>query len=114
MVSIRPVVNVMNNGVKIAKKATKGVTNEVMTTKSHYKNNFKEGWEIGGRVARIKNQNKINTFFSKFINGIKKTSVKKEHLPGILGAIGLITPIPGGSILGYGIGKLFNTFKKLK
>ena len=99
-------------GVEQAKKLSSQVTTDVKTTAQYYKNNVQRGWEIGNRVAKVQNLNSGKAFYSKVKGAITRTKVKKEHLPAILGGVGFASPLPGGSVIGFGIGKAINYLSK--
>ncbi len=95
------------------KQAGVKVSYDVKNTIKYYNNNFNNGWQIGKRLGEIKHYNAPQKLGTKLLGAASKTKVKKEHLPALLGGIGLLTPLPGGSLLGFSIGKLINRLAKL-
>ncbi len=113
MVSIPKIsLNGLLPNVKKIKNSAKNIAGEIKGTGKYYKNNFQTGWQSGARFSQIKKHNQIRSCADRFIGGVSKTKIKKEHIPMILGGIGAITPIPGGSILCYGIGKIVTKILK--
>ncbi len=92
--------------------SAKNIAGEIKGTGKYYKNNFKTGWQTGTRLSKIKKHNQLRSCADKFVGGFSKTKVKQEHIPMILGGIGAVSPIPGGSIVGYGVGKLITKMLK--
>ena len=93
--------------------SAKNIAGEIKGTSKYYKNNFKTGWQSGARLSKIKKHNQVRAYADKFIGGFSKTKVKQEHIPTILGGIGAVSPVPGGSIVGYGLGKLITKVLKV-
>lgn len=73
----------------------------------YYKNNAKLGWQTGKRLSAIKKYRMPKSNWLKVYAACLKTKVRAKDLPpAILGAAGAITPIPGASIVGFGIGTI--------
>ncbi len=94
------------------KSISSNITGDIKNTGKYYKGNFLYGWESASRLSRIKKYNSSKSFIYKIIGAISKTKVKNEHIPTILGGVGAISPLPGGTILGYGIGKVISKLIK--
>ena len=106
--------SVTSNAYKV-KKVASNITGEIKSTGHYYRGNFLNGWESASRLSKIKKHNKLQSLVCKFWGGLSKTKVKNEHIPTNLGGIGAVSPIPGGSIVGYGLGKLISSIiKKIK
>ncbi len=102
----------LNKNIQRAKQASRIVSCNVKNTAKYYNNNFSTGWQTGERLAKIRQYNSTKLLGTKIIGAISKTKIKQEHLPAILGGIGLITPVPGASLIGFGLGKLINKLSK--
>lgn len=90
------------------------VKKEVGSTLGYYSGAAKQGWLNGGRLADIRQLNSVVTFSTKIKgvgNKLKKTEFRKEDLPAILGSIGTVTPLPLGTFVRYGVGKLINILR---
>lgn len=103
--------SVTSNAYKV-KKVASNITGEIKSTGHYYRGNFLYGWEAASRLSKIKKHNKLQSLICKLYGATSKTKIKNEHIPTILGGIGAVSPIPGGSILGYGIGKIVNKLIK--
>lgn len=107
--------NNLKPNVKQVKKMASKITGEIKNTAVYYKGNFMTGWNTADRLSKIKKYNSAKRFFYKFYNAFAKTKIKNEHIPTILGSVGLATPLPGASLLGYGLGKIITSIiKKIK
>lgn len=95
------------------KKQTCTAKSDIIRSAHYYKYNFKNGWEAGGRVARLKGKKPLAALLTKVYGSLSKTKVRQEDIPAILGGVGLMTPIPAASIGGYVLGKLLNMFLKI-
>lgn len=104
--------NYLVPNLKKVTNSAKNIAGEIKGTGKYYKNNFQTGWQEGARLSKIKKHNQVRSCADKFVGGLSKTKVKQEHIPMILGGIGTVTPVPGGSILGYGLGKLITKLLK--
>ncbi len=98
--------------IQRAKRAGAAISEDVKKTVKYYNNNFNDGWRAGGRLGKIRQYNSTRCLGTKIIGAVSNTRVKKEHLPAILGGIGFMTPIPGASLIGFGLGKLINRVAK--
>lgn len=107
-----PKINISGT-VRKAKQVASNIPHEIKATGQYYGDNFKDGWNAGSRLSKIKNSNKVKTFITKMFGALSKTKVKQEHVPTILGSIGLFTPIPGASVFGYTVGVILNKLIKL-
>lgn len=87
--------------------------NDIHSSVNYYKNNFKNGWEIGSRVARLKGENAASAFLTKVYASLSKTKVRQGDIPAILGGIGLVVPVPAACIGGYAVGKIINKLVKI-
>lgn len=111
MVSI-PKINISSN-IKTIKKVAGTIPAEIKTTGKYYTSHAKDGWEIGTRLSKQKQLSKTQSFIAKIKGVFATTKIKQEHIPTILGGIGTVTPLPGGSIIGYGLGKVINKLIKV-
>ena len=87
----------------------KSIANTASTKQKQLMQNVKDGIEKGRRLSVLQHRGTIKAVQAKLI-GIKRT------LPPELwyGFLGTFTPIPGGTILGIGVGKLIKVLKKIK
>ncbi len=105
--------NFVSNNKKSLSKATKNITGEMKSVSKHYYNSAKNGWNIGARLSEMKKMSPVDSFVTKVKGASKKTNVREKDLPLLLGGAGLFAPIPGGPIVGFGIGHAINAVKKL-
>ena len=88
------------------------ITGEMKNTGKYYYNTAMNAWQTAGRLSDIKHFSPTKKFVLKIANTLAKTKVKQEHLPTLLGGVGTFSPIPGGTILGYALGKAINSVTK--
>ena len=89
--------------------------NEMKNSVNFYRNNAKYSWQQGTRLAQIKKYDKFQTTVLKLYVSVIKTKIRASDLPAILGALGAVSPFPGGTIAGFISGKLlYNLIKKFK
>lgn len=79
--------------------------------KQLYKQNIKMGWQEGKRIATENHYGKARTIYTETKKSIVKTATLKE-LPGVLTVAGACTPIPGGFVVGYILGKAIQLIAK--
>lgn len=104
--------NYLVPNLKKVTNSAKNIAGEIKVTGKYYKNNFQTGWQTGSRLSKIKKHNQFRSCADRFVGGLSKTKFKQEHIPMILGGIGTVTPVPAGTILGYGLGKMITKVLK--
>lgn len=100
--------------IAFSSKNLSKVKKEVGSALGYYGGAVKQGWMNGERLADMRRLNSIGTFSTKVKgvgNKLKKTEFRTEDLPAILGSIGTVTPLPLGTFVGYGVGKLINIIR---
>ncbi len=103
---------VVSSSVKSLSRGARSVTKEISATKSYLSTSAKNGWACGQRLSNIKGLTPVEGFYTKTKGAIRQTKVRKQDLPALGGLIGTISPFPGGTVIGYGIGKLLQFLKK--
>lgn len=107
-----PKVNV-RTGIQTAKKTVGAIQSEMKSTGRYYRDNAQVGWKMGKRLSNIKGYGNTKSFIAQLRGVIAKTNMRKEDIPIFLAGVGTVSPLPGGSVLGYGIGKAINHVLKM-
>jgi len=81
---------------------------EVQGGAAYYRYNLKAGWQVGKRLAHSQNQNVLRAAWTKIYASLVKSKVRQKDIPALLGGVGLIVPVPAGSVAGYFLGKIIN------
>ncbi len=92
---------------------SKNIRGDLGSSIKHYKTNAQNGWQIGKRLSQVKHMSKYKSFYTKIYSSIAKTRFRKEDIPALMGGIGAISPLPGGTVLGYVIGKILHRCLKI-
>ncbi len=100
---------------KFVKRQANSARQEIVGGKNYYRSNLKEGWQVGKRLAAQQKQNPFRALYTKVFSSLTKAKVRRKDIPAILGTVGLVSPIPAASVLGFAIGKvitkIFSRFK---
>lgn len=88
------------------------IKQNIATTKKYYIQSAKNGWQEGKHIAQINHYGKPRTLYIKTKKSIANTVGKVEELPKVLTVIGACSPIPGGFVIGYGVGKAIELIAK--
>ena len=89
----------------MTKTQSKALRSEFKDFVHYYKDNASVGWHDGKRLSQIRDYGKTKSYLVKLYAAISKTKIRaKDVPPAILGAAGAMTPIPGASLVGFGIG----------
>lgn len=100
---------------KFVKRQASSAKQEIVSGNKYYRYNLKNGWQVGKRLAEQQKQNTLRALYTKVFSSLTKAKVRKKDIPAILGTVGLVTPIPAASVIGFAIGKvitrLFSRFK---
>lgn len=90
-------------------KTVKEIVGVAKTQKQQLSSGIKEGIEKGRRLSAQQQRGKLKTAQAQLI-GIKRA------LPPELwyGFLGTISPVPGGTIIGIGLGRLIKVLKNIK
>lgn len=94
---------------KYAVDTSKSLYNEIRGTQQNLKRGITDGFAIGERLARINDAGKIQTALLKMKGAVRKTEVRVEDLPAVLGSLGFASMIPGGTTTGYVLGKILKS-----
>lgn len=86
---------------------------EIVSGKNYYHYNLKNGWHTGKRLAKLKNQNPLRALCTKIYASVTKAKIRQKDIPAILGTVGLFSPVPAASVVGFGLGKLINKCLKI-
>lgn len=107
-----PRINV-STSMKTIKNTAKNVSAEIKTTTSYYKTNAKQGWQNGKKLSKIRKYGKTKSFLTGLRGSVAKTKIRNQDIfPAVLAGLGTISPLPGGSIVGYQLGRLINKLFK--
>lgn len=90
----------------------KTVSKDISSTKSYLLDNARSGWSYGRQVSKKKDLSTVEGLYTKTKFAVKQTKLRKQDLPAVAGLIGAFSPIPGGSLIGYGLGKLIQFLRK--
>jgi len=74
-----------------------------------FKNRLVNNYKIGKRLSERKGYSTIPTVTGSII---KKTKIGSSEMPPLIAVIGMLSPLPGGTVIGYFIGKLIAKFAK--
>lgn len=88
-------------------KTVKNIVGVVKTQQRQLTQGIKDGIEQGRRLSLLQQRGTIKTAQAKFM-GIKR-ALPPELWYGFLGAI---SPLPGGTVIGIGVGRLIKILKK--
>lgn len=112
-----PIISSMSPYVYKAKRVVvnnvKMVKNDVKDTAMYLGNNAKVGWRAGRIHSKQHKKCQFNAFWTKLWGATKNTKVRAKDLPAIMGGAGIVCiPLPGGEMIGYGLGKGINALMK--
>lgn len=95
------------------KNTAKAISSDINTTTRHYRANATQGWQNGKRLSEIRGYGKTKSFLTRLGGSIAKTKVRNQDiLPAVFAGLGTVSPLPGGTIVGFQLGKLFNKLFK--
>ena len=106
-------VGYVTKNIDKARQLSSNITSEIRSTGKYYYGNAALGWQTAGRLSDIKHFSSVKKLSLRIANTLSKTKVKQDHIPTILGGIGAISPVPGGCVIGYALGKFINWGVKL-
>ena len=108
-----PRINV-STSMKTIKNTAKAVSSDIKSTTKYYKSNAKQGWQTGKRLSEIRQYGKTRSFLTGISGSVAKTKIRNQDIfPAVLAGVGTVSPLPGGSIIGYQLGRLINKLFKL-
>lgn len=81
------------------------IKKDIYCTKNNILTNFKHGYQIGKNYSNKKDFSKLQTIFVSNKCAIKKLKITKNDYPAIGAFLGTCSPIPGGTAIGYTLGK---------
>lgn len=94
------------NGIRIARMLT-AEYGEMMTSVRGIKSQVTNNYKVGARLAEIKGYQKLPTVTNSIFS---RTKITKKQLPAAMALLGTVSPIPGGTVLGYTFGKIIKKF----
>ena len=107
-----PGINV-STSMNTIKNTAKAISSDLKSTTRYYKANATQGWQTGKRLSEIRGYGKTKSFLIGLSGSVAKTKVRnKDILPAVFAGLGTVSPLPGGTIVGFQLGKLFNKLFK--
>ena len=94
---------------KFAVDTSKSLYNEIRGTQQNLRKGITDGFAIGERLARTRDAGKLRTALLKMRGAVRKTEIRTEDLPAVLGSLGFASMIPGGTTTGYMLGKILKS-----
>ena len=85
----------------------------VSTSMKTIKNTAKQGWQNGKKLSKIRKYGKTKSFLTGLRGSVAKTKIRNQDIfPAVFAGLGTVSPLPGGTIVGFQLGKLFNKLFK--